>query len=298
MNKKINGVTFYFANEKKCIDIDVKPGVEEVRFSVPGNSSSIEYHLQNCNKSFPNVKRLVFDYYVNGILMPNTLFPNVREVVSDSNYGRIKSGTNRVLMRDSYGLGFNYNSGWYVVNTFIVGSDESVDLKGATCIMDNAFAGCKSTKIINSGGVKKCKKDAFKDSAIGDLKPEKGKAVIVGTILVDIDHTSEDIIINDSKAALTAIRDGVDFNGIKRITVSRIQTLLNLQDKIPSETTVFLKDKSLINHEQLTMWRQIPRLELCDDNPYYSSRNGFLYTKDGATLVKCPSSVTGALHIP
>ena len=69
MNKKINGVTFYFANEKKCIDIDVKPGVEEVRFSVPGNSSSIEYHLQNCNKSFPNVKRLVFDYYVNGILM-------------------------------------------------------------------------------------------------------------------------------------------------------------------------------------------------------------------------------------
>lgn len=46
------------------------------------------------------------------------------------------------------------------------------------------------------------------------------------------------------------------------------------------------------------MWRRIPRLELCDDNPYYSSRNGFLYTKDGATLVKCPSSVTGALHIP
>ena len=32
MNKKINGVTFYFANEKKCIDIDVEPGVEEVSF--------------------------------------------------------------------------------------------------------------------------------------------------------------------------------------------------------------------------------------------------------------------------
>ena len=29
MNKKINGVTFYFANEKKCIDIDVKPGLKK-----------------------------------------------------------------------------------------------------------------------------------------------------------------------------------------------------------------------------------------------------------------------------
>ena len=226
MKKKINGVTFYFANEKKCIDIDVKPGVEEVSFCNPSRYDNIEYQLQNCNKSFPNVKRLVFDCSVKGILMPNALFPNVKEVICDSSYCRIKSGTNRVLMMDSYsaGVGFS-NSGWYVVNTFIAGSDESVDLKGATCIMDNAFAGCKSTKIINSGGVKKCKRDAFKDSAIGDLKPEKGKAVIVGTILVDIDHTSEDIIINDSKAALTAIRDGVDFNGIKRITVSRIQTV-------------------------------------------------------------------------
>lgn len=300
MNKKINGVTFYFANEKKCIDIDVEPGTEEVSFGNSSKYDNIEYQLQNCNKSFPNVKRLVFDCSVRCILMPNALFPNVKEVMCDSSYGRIKSGTNRVLMMDSYGagVGFSRNSGWYVSNTFIAGSDESVDLKGATCIIDNAFAGCKSTKIINSGSVKKCKKDAFKDSAIGDLKPEKGKAVIVGTILVDIDHTSEDIIINDSKAALTAIRDGVNFNGIKRITVNRIQTLLNLQDKIPSEITVFLKDKSLINHEQLAMWKRIPRLELCDDNPYYSSRNGLLYTKDGTTLVKCPSSVTGALHVP
>lgn len=61
MNKKINGVTFYFANEKKCIDIDVEPGVEEVSFGNSSKYDNIEYQLQNCNKSFPNVKRLVFD---------------------------------------------------------------------------------------------------------------------------------------------------------------------------------------------------------------------------------------------
>lgn len=137
MNKKINGVTFYFANEKKCIDIDVEPVVEEVSFGNSSKYDNIEYQLQNCNKSFPNVKRLVFDCSVRCILMPNALFPNVKEVMCDSSYGRIKSGTNRVLMMDSYGagVGFSRNSGWYVANTFIAGSDESVDLKGQPVLL-------------------------------------------------------------------------------------------------------------------------------------------------------------------
>ncbi len=46
-----------------------------------------------------------------------------------------------------------------------------------------------ATKIINSGSVTSCAEYAFRNSAIGDLEPEPAGAVIVGSILVNIDET-------------------------------------------------------------------------------------------------------------
>lgn len=270
-----------------CVDIDVKPGVEEVSFEA---SFGREYLLGDCKKVFPDVRKIVIDYSVYNIDIPNTLFPNVKEVKSDNYYGKYtKNGS--VLLKNDY-------HGQILTNTFAKKADETVDLKYATKIEDDAFSGCMATKIINSGSVTSCAEYAFRNSAIGDLKPEPAGAVIVGSILVNIDETSENIILPDKRVSLTAMRDGINFDNVKSITANRAQTVINLRYKLPVGIKIILKDKSYITEEQLSGWSPFPILELTEENRYYSTKDGCLLSKDGLVLVKYPSAISGTVHIP
>lgn len=287
---KENGITFYMesSSSKVCIDIDVDERLETFEFI---KSDKVrEYKLKNLKKSFPNIKKLVISSRIY-IYISNTLFPNVREV-DCGYYANYKPG--KVLIREG-----NYYSGRTVVtNTFCCQTGEAVDLKGVNEIPAGAFEGCESTKIINATGVKKCSNQAFRNSAIGRMRPEHGKALIVGSILVDFDKTTGNIVIPDNKQTVTAIRDGLDFEGVKTITVHRIQSLINLQYSIPSDIKVILNEKRLIDKETFSKWRNIPEIELCSENPYYKSIDGAVYTKDGSTLVKYPSLRNGDIFIP
>lgn len=273
-------------NSADCIDIDVNPGVEEVSFET---SFGREYLLNGCKKVFPDVRKIMIDYGVYDIKIPNTLFPNVKEVECSSWYGKYtKSGS--VLLRD--------DDGQVLTNVFVKKEGETVDLKYATKIEDDAFSGCMATKIINSGSVTSCAEYAFRNSAIGDLKPEPNGAIIAGSILVNIDETSENIILPDKRVSLTAMRDGINFDNVKSITANRTQTVINLRHKLPVGIKIILKDKSYITDEQLSAWSPFPILELTEDNPYYSTKDGCLLSKDGLVLVKYPSTISGTVHIP
>lgn len=267
MKKRIeeDGVVYTIdATNGNCIDIDVKPGVEEVSF---GASFGREYLLGDCKKAFPDVRKIVIDYRVYDIDIPNTLFPNVKEVECSNWYGKYaKSGS--VLLRN--------DNGQILTNVFVKKEGETVDLKYATKIDDDAFSGCMATKIINSGSVTSCTKYAFRNSAIGDLEPEPAGAVIVGSILVNIDETSENIILPDKRVSLTAMRDGINFDNVKSITANRAQTVINLRHKLPVGVKIILKDKSYITDEQLSGWSPFPILELTEENPYYSTKDGCL----------------------
>lgn len=273
-------------NSGNCIDIDVKPGVEEVSF---GASFGREYLLGDCKKVFPDVRKIAIDYSVYDIDIPNTLFPNVKEVECSRLYGKYtKSGS--VLLRD--------DNGQILTNVFGKKEGETVDLKYATKIDDDAFSGCMATKIINSGSVTSCAEYAFRNSAIGDLKPEPAGAVIAGSIIVNIDETAENIILPDKRVSLTAMRDGINFDNVKSITANRAQTVINLRYKLPVDVKIILKDKSYITDEQLSGWSPFPILELTEENPYYSTKDGCLLSKDGLVLVKYPSAISGTVHIP
>lgn len=273
-------------NSGDCIDIDVKPGVEEVSFET---SFGREYLLNGCKKVFPDVRKIMIDYGVYDIEIPNTLFPNVKEVECSSWYGKYtKSGS--VLLRD--------DDGQVLTNVFVKKEGETVDLKYATKIEDDAFSGCMATKIINSGSVTSCAEYAFRNSAIGDLKPEPAGAVIAGSILVNIDETSENIILPDKRVSLTAMRDGINFDNVKSITANRTQTVINLRHKLPAGIKIILKDKSYITDEQLLEWSPFPILELTEENPYYSTKDGCLLSRDGLVLVKYPSAISGTVHVP
>ena len=132
----------------------------------------------------------MIDYSIYDIDIPNTLFPNVQEVECSSWYGKyIKSGS--LLLRN--------DNGQILTNVFGKKEGETIDLKYVTKIDDDAFSGCMATKIINSGNVTSCAEYAFRNSAIGDLEPEPAGAVIAGSILVNIDETSENIILPDKR---------------------------------------------------------------------------------------------------
>lgn len=273
-------------NSGDCIDIDVKPGVKEVSFNA---SFGREYLLGDCKKVFPDVRKIVIDYSVYDIDIPNTLFPNVKEVECSSWYGKyIKSGS--LLLRN--------DNGQILTNIFGKKEGETIDLKYVTKIDDDAFSGCMATKIINSGSVTSCAEYAFRNSAIGDLEPEPAGAVIAGSILVNIDETSENIILPDKRVSLTAMRDGINFDNVKSITANRAQTVINLRYKLPVGIKIILKDKSYITDEQLSEWSPFPILELTEENPYYSTKDGCLLSKDGLVLVKYPSAISGTVHIP
>lgn len=256
-------------NSGDCIDIDVKPGVEEVSFNA---SFGRAYLLGDCKKVFPDVRKIVIDYSVYDIDIPNALFPNVKEVECSSWYGKyIKSGS--LLLRN--------DNGQILTNVFGKKEGETIDLKYVTKIDDDAFSGCMATKIINSGSVTSCAEYAFRNSAIGDLEPEPAGAVIAGSILVNIDETSENIILPDKRVSLTAMRDGINFDNVKSITANRVQTVINLRYKLPVGVKIILKDKSYITDEQLSGWSPFPILELTEENPYYSTKDGCLLSKDG-----------------
>lgn len=286
---KGNGITFYKESPDSdvCIDIDVDAKIDTFQFVKNGDIRS--YKLKESKKCFPNVKKIVIPDRMD-IDIPNSLFPNVREV-DCVHYGNYKSG--KVLVREA-----SYYTGAVLINTFFHQEDEAVDLKGACEIADGAFEGCESIKLTNAAGIRKCSNQAFRNSAIGRLRPEKGKALLVGPILVDFDNTTEEIIIPDNKQTITAVREGLNFENVKTITINKIQSLINIQDSLPADIKVVLNEKKLIDKDMFSAWRNIPEVELCDENPYYKSIDGAIYTKDGSTIVKYPSLRHGDVSIP
>lgn len=86
-----NGVTYTFETDdlaSEAIDIEVQPGIEYL---------ILEYGLTipESKKSFSDVKCLTIKKGVKRIEIPNTLFPNVKCVQSESN--RFKTGNCLVL---------------------------------------------------------------------------------------------------------------------------------------------------------------------------------------------------------
>lgn len=127
-----NGVMYTFEEDgfaNEAVDVEVQPGIECLILQYGLNMPESE-------KSFPDVKCLTIKKDVQRIEIPNTLFPNVKRVVSED-------------LR-------NFESGRYLVrnmvrrtlkNVFCPAEDEVVEIPDVYYIGAYAFKDCKSTKI-------------------------------------------------------------------------------------------------------------------------------------------------------
>ena len=163
---------------KNCVNIDVKDGVDTVVFD--GGNSQISINLRNVNKQFPDVKTIVINEDVIEINISNFMFPNVRNVVSHSQY--FYSG--RYLISSVY-------LSDVLKNVFCIKPGEDTEEIAVDTIEDYAFEGCMETEGFFSGTMSyDFKEKAFAGSAFLNLPSHNGINAKNGVkFAVDVDAT-------------------------------------------------------------------------------------------------------------
>lgn len=139
--KTQDGVCFQWdESHEDILDMNVEPGIKIVEF--PSN-----IRMPKTEKAFPDVEELVIAKNAKNILIPNTLFPNVKKVTSHS---------------------FHFVSGKYLVkkyrgmyakllNVFCTSNDINLKCDSGyervSFIANYAFAGSKSTVLLGTDSI-------------------------------------------------------------------------------------------------------------------------------------------------
>ena len=191
-----------------AIDIDVDDEVKEV---------VIRYDLimPDSKKSFPNVESLVIKSNVFEIRIPNSLFPNVKWVQSERD--RFETGNCLVLNEG--------NIFCTLLNTFCKKEGEVIKIDDITAIKNGAFSGCESTNLTGAIDVygDDIEPDAFAGSAFAK-QPFVNGVKMAGNIVIDIDKTSEEIIIPDYDYEKAIFIANTDLTMVKKLVVHRYET--------------------------------------------------------------------------
>jgi|GEM_PF-3403651 len=280
------GVTFYTDSfTGNVYDIDIDQNVTELYLSGDKERRYIinEVRMLENKKRFPQIERIYIADSVTSIRIPNKMFPNVKEIISDSK--SFKSGN--LLIRTALG----YARGVCLFNTFCKKADELIDLNGVETIAENAFDGCESSNIVNVGGIKEVHQNTFYGyEKISELPIVDGVHML-GNIVMDYGP------IIPKQARL--FNHDIDFTG-KPVTVQDISVVEKMNwKKLPQK--IILNDNGVIDMNDVDSVLQreaISEIEISPDNPYFTSNDGILYNPDMTALIRCPAGRTGKIIIP
>ena len=291
------GVTFYLDSHDICKDIDIDDDVTSLRFVSSGYNRycNVSYSLTKINKQFPNITELVIDKYVASIEISNMMFPNVKKVVCEG-----ENFKNCEMLIRVYNPGCNPTMQLY--NTFCQDEDFVVDLKGISVIMPYAFEGCKSTEIINYADITRCWKDAFSGSMLLEEKSlYKDGALILGHIFAGIDRTAKSVIIPKE---VEIIPEDYDFFGINELVLKSAKAVDILKTHACSNAlpeTITITDKTFTPVSIMSSrlrGLKVKRINITEENKYYCSVDGVVFTKDKTILIAYPSLRKGHYDIP
>ena len=279
---KRNGVSF-LVSDGVCIDIKVEPSTEEVDFGV---LDGIRLNFFHNAKSFPSVKRLKFggDNELS-IEISNTLFPNVREIVSTN--PRYSSGTMLIEKISETQM--------FLRNAFCLKENEPLDLKGITDIDKNALIGCKSNQIIHTESVVWALAKAFEKSDLACVKePFIDGVKMAGTIVCDFDKSAEKYVIPDYATSMAIFSD---YNMQATMIVKCNKAFFRMGDSLfyGPYNLVFMG----MDHVSELSLRSLRRynIKIRPDHPEYTTIDDIVYTKDMRRVVVCPVNKTGNIII-
>lgn len=271
-------VVFYVAACASLMDIDVADDIKEVEIWR-------DFTMPDTNKSFPNVETLTIKPGVSDIRIPNSLFPNVKYVNSEST--AFLSG--KYLVETSCEVNT-------LLNSFYQKPGEIIDLAGINCIADFAFSGCKADEMAVCDSIASFRQvhtDAFTNSSFS-AKPFVNGLKLAGNLVLEVDKTAEDIELPDTPYNFVFL-ETADVSHVKKLTVHYpdIGDKLCYKSGIP-KTIVLKTDKKLAfsNITALAHYNTSKgRLQnFSITHPDFEEVDGVIYTKDRKVLVTCSTS--------
>lgn len=258
---------------------------------------------QGLTKQYPNVKKIYIGPDVRRIEISNFMFPNVKEVVSES--PAFQSGTLLIEKNRASRYSRDFDGEKELLNTFCKTSDEVIDLSGIGSIDDYAFEGCRSKKIINMDELFMIDSRAFSGSAVflsDTLNEMQNDMCIIGNTLIRINDNARNINIPDS---INLINPEINFSAIENVEMSistlgelsywhggQMQTLSLRCPDTMSNNDIY--DKLRRSGTQLRM----KKILAADGNNKLASVDGIIYTKDMKQLIICPEEHGGDVIIP
>ena len=254
-------------------------------------------------KQYPNVRKIYIGPDVRRLEISNFMFPNVKEVVSES--PAFQSGTLLIEKNRSSRYSRDFDGEKELLNTFCKTSDEVIDLSGIGSIDDYAFEGCRSKKIINMDELFMIDSRAFSGSAaflLDTINEMQNDMCIIGNTLIRINDNAGNINIPDS---VNLINPEIDFSAIENVEMSistlgelsywhggQMQTLSLRCPDTMSNNDIY--DKLRRSGTQLRM----KKILAADGNNKLASVDGIIYTKDMKQLIICPEEHGGDVIIP
>lgn len=279
------GVIFLCNENEEALDIEVEPGIKDME---------IHFNLlmPESKKSFPDVQELTICEDVTDIKIPNTLFPNVVLVKSES----------RSFYDNENCLIKNDNCFRKLLNVFC-GPDTEFDLTNIHRIADYAFSDSNITKFKDiRKTLYSCERNAFTNSVF-DKRPFVGGVKMAGDILFAVDENAETITLHDEEKSLYMCADGVHLSKVKHMIIHDCLSVSGYKiEEMPqciTLNTVNNIDAATLEH---TMHMVRPKngsyiheFHLSDNVSSYKEVNGMIYTKDMSLLVGCSADKEEAI---
>lgn len=283
---KAHGCSLYgdLSDDKDTIeftDIIVNEGTEELRLAgiEEAVNKIVSYDFKSCGRTFPNVKKLVIGMLTKSVSIKNSLFPNVREV--KSNTSSFKSGD--MLVKQTEG------SGDVLLNTFCKKKDEKIDLKGIMIISDWAFDGCMSVNVLNEEEIRICERYAFNNSALL-MQPFTDGLRFAGRILIDAEEGADARL--PKNFILIGIWIATDLRKLNSIRIEDYENLKMISFMTKGPKRIIFADKKKVGQKELLQNVSNPKLEYFDlesRQRALKSIDGVLYSKKGDRLICCPA---------
>ena len=264
------GVTYYFeVDQMTCCDMDIKPGMTTAKIGYNIN-------MPNTDKVFPDVEELVIARNVWDISVPNSMFPNVKNINSSSPV----FPTSRYLI--------SHTGVHHLLNVFGVEKNECVYIPYVCEISDYAFAGCKSTNLFVRRPIA-CQENAFTDSAFLE-QPFVNGVKMAGSIVAAIDYDADEVIFPDEEEPVSGFAYGIDLGKVKKLVIHDTASLsyLDMDKNLPKNVELVtdeMQERYTIQYLAHSERNNGVIENFSVTSPHYKTVNGIIYTANMRTVI-------------
>lgn len=271
-------------------DIEVEPGITSIEMNVVSSVSGI--CLKDNKKIFPDVEVLILHADLKYVKISNGMFPNLKEIRCDS---QMYKSVGTLLYQK-----VNKNSCQYrLINAFNIHKDLAIDLDGVTCIEKGALEGCESDNFINAQSLTSCQRESFDESLFEKCTIEN-PLLMLGGVLIAISNEVETLEI-PSELVINYVLEGFKNSSVKHLIVHNSDVLpIILRYMSPKKITIM--DTAALSYTLFMdsgfIAQTLQSVEITEENPYFSTQDGIIYSKNKSKLIFCPRGKSGEIIIP